>query len=235
MDSDRAFLDAILAAPDDPAVRLVYADWLDEHGQPERAEFMRTEAALSALSEKDRRRAGLLKRLRELQPTVGVEWSAGIDRTKIEGCDADDPDYRRELVNEIAFADPCPLRWEKLTPTDDPLVRHCENCLQQVYFCSSVKIARKHAKLGHCVAVDSSLVRKRNDVTFRSRYRMGRFKLPVQYRVGDPVAVRKGEFTGIEGIVRRVSLSRFEATVEIATGDQTQLVDIAWDILRHRF
>jgi uncharacterized protein (TIGR02996 family) len=28
---DRAFLQAIMAAPDDDAPRLIYADWLDEH------------------------------------------------------------------------------------------------------------------------------------------------------------------------------------------------------------
>jgi uncharacterized protein (TIGR02996 family) len=38
---DQAFLRAILAEPDDDTPRLVYADWLDEHGQGERAEFIR--------------------------------------------------------------------------------------------------------------------------------------------------------------------------------------------------
>jgi uncharacterized protein (TIGR02996 family) len=35
------FLDAIQSAPRDDTPRLVYADWLDEHGQPEYAEFIR--------------------------------------------------------------------------------------------------------------------------------------------------------------------------------------------------
>jgi uncharacterized protein (TIGR02996 family) len=42
-----ALLAAIRAAPDDDAPRLVYADWLDEHGQPERAEFIRVQCALA--------------------------------------------------------------------------------------------------------------------------------------------------------------------------------------------
>jgi uncharacterized protein (TIGR02996 family) len=33
----------ILAQPADDTVRLVFADWLDEHGQPERAEFIRVQ------------------------------------------------------------------------------------------------------------------------------------------------------------------------------------------------
>jgi uncharacterized protein (TIGR02996 family) len=44
MDSDAAALwRAILDAPHDDAPRLVYADWLDEHGRPERAEFIRVQ------------------------------------------------------------------------------------------------------------------------------------------------------------------------------------------------
>jgi uncharacterized protein (TIGR02996 family) len=40
---DEGFLRTILDAPEDDAPRLVYADWLEEHGQPERAEFIRIE------------------------------------------------------------------------------------------------------------------------------------------------------------------------------------------------
>ena len=36
-----AFLKAILADPDDDTPRLVYADWLTEHGEESRAEFIR--------------------------------------------------------------------------------------------------------------------------------------------------------------------------------------------------
>jgi uncharacterized protein (TIGR02996 family) len=42
--SDReAFVSAIAAAPTDDLPRLVFADWLEEHGEPERAEFIRTQ------------------------------------------------------------------------------------------------------------------------------------------------------------------------------------------------
>jgi len=47
MSNGTALLDAIRAAPDDDAPRLVYADWLDEHGQPERAEFIRVQCELA--------------------------------------------------------------------------------------------------------------------------------------------------------------------------------------------
>jgi uncharacterized protein (TIGR02996 family) len=48
--SDReALLAAIQAAPDDDAPRLVYADWLDENGDPDLAEFIRLQVELDPL------------------------------------------------------------------------------------------------------------------------------------------------------------------------------------------
>ncbi len=38
-----AFLREVIARPDDDAPRLIYADWLEEHGDPDRAAFIRTE------------------------------------------------------------------------------------------------------------------------------------------------------------------------------------------------
>jgi uncharacterized protein (TIGR02996 family) len=45
--SAAAFLRTILAHPDDDGPRLVFANWLDEHGQPERAEFIRVQIDLA--------------------------------------------------------------------------------------------------------------------------------------------------------------------------------------------
>src|SRR5437763_11909659 len=44
-DDEIAFLRLILADPDADGPRLVLADWLDEHGQPDRAEFVRLQCA----------------------------------------------------------------------------------------------------------------------------------------------------------------------------------------------
>src|SRR5581483_12084459 len=40
-----AFLAAVVARPDDDLPRLIFADWLDEHGEPERAEVIRLQCA----------------------------------------------------------------------------------------------------------------------------------------------------------------------------------------------
>jgi uncharacterized protein (TIGR02996 family) len=44
-----ALLNTILAAPADDAPRLVYADWVDENGEPELAEFIRVQCELARL------------------------------------------------------------------------------------------------------------------------------------------------------------------------------------------
>src|SRR5688500_455808 len=41
-------LGAVAAAPEDDLPRLVYADWLEEHGRPQRAEFIRAGCRLAA-------------------------------------------------------------------------------------------------------------------------------------------------------------------------------------------
>jgi len=51
-----ALLAAIRAAPDDDAPRLVYADWLDEHGEMERAEFIRVQCELAVRESAELRR-----------------------------------------------------------------------------------------------------------------------------------------------------------------------------------
>lgn len=48
--TDRAaFLRRIIAAPADDLPRLVFADWLDEHGEGERAEFVRVQCQIATL------------------------------------------------------------------------------------------------------------------------------------------------------------------------------------------
>jgi uncharacterized protein (TIGR02996 family) len=54
MRQQTALVQAICAAPDDDALRLVYADWLEEHGDEARAAFVRVQVRLAATPEYDR-------------------------------------------------------------------------------------------------------------------------------------------------------------------------------------
>src|SRR5438270_1476016 len=71
------FLMAILADPDADAPRLAYADWLEDDGDADRAEFIRVQCALAAMPDGERKyhplrrtEAHLLKQHRDtwLQP-----------------------------------------------------------------------------------------------------------------------------------------------------------------------
>src|SRR5215213_6729162 len=73
--SDRdALLQAILAAPDDDAPRLVFADWLDEHGEPDRAEFIRVQVELARLPFYEPRHADLNRRAEILLAPWRRKW-----------------------------------------------------------------------------------------------------------------------------------------------------------------
>jgi uncharacterized protein (TIGR02996 family) len=75
--ADRAaFLRAIADNPDDDLPRLVFADWLDEHGEPERAEFIRVQCELARSPADDRRRSELTVREHELLTAHGQAWTA---------------------------------------------------------------------------------------------------------------------------------------------------------------
>jgi uncharacterized protein (TIGR02996 family) len=67
-DTNEALMQAILDDPDDDGVRLVYADWLEEHGHTERAAFIRVQCELARLPEDDSRRTSLEAKERELLP-----------------------------------------------------------------------------------------------------------------------------------------------------------------------
>jgi len=63
---EQALLRAFIADPADDTVRLAYADWLDEHDEPERAEFIRVQIELARLPTDDPRRTALGEREAEL-------------------------------------------------------------------------------------------------------------------------------------------------------------------------
>jgi uncharacterized protein (TIGR02996 family) len=75
--SEEGFLQAIAEAPEDDTPRLVYADWLEEHGQPERAEFIRLQCELARVEE-DEVHPAQEDRVRELEKAHREEWLADL-------------------------------------------------------------------------------------------------------------------------------------------------------------
>lgn len=61
----------------------------------------------------------------------------------------------KEYVNLRAcelFKYRCPVRWETLNQTDNPKVRFCGKCREEVHLCHSESELSQHAEMGHCAA-----------------------------------------------------------------------------------
>jgi uncharacterized protein (TIGR02996 family) len=69
------FLRAILDKPDDQAPRLVFADWLDEHGDSDRAEVLRLWCAGANLPPGNARRTRLDRRQTSLCQAYSEHWA----------------------------------------------------------------------------------------------------------------------------------------------------------------
>src|SRR5687768_678746 len=67
-----AFLSDIIADPDDDTPRLIYADWLDDHDDPDRGEFIRVQCRLARHSPTTDSR--LLQREQDLLREHRARW-----------------------------------------------------------------------------------------------------------------------------------------------------------------
>ena len=68
-------LRAIIESPEDDASRLVYSDWLEEHGDIERAEFIRVQCVLDKMPAEDPRQPGLRRRENDLLEQHAWAWA----------------------------------------------------------------------------------------------------------------------------------------------------------------
>jgi uncharacterized protein (TIGR02996 family) len=59
-----SLLQTIVDEPADDSIRLIYADWLEDHGQEDRAGFIRARVELARLEESDPRYPEVLARSR---------------------------------------------------------------------------------------------------------------------------------------------------------------------------
>lgn len=74
MSDEAALLRAIGAHPDEDTPRLMYADWLDEHGRAERAEYIRVQVARQRKLATGRENLKLYNREVELYRAHAAQW-----------------------------------------------------------------------------------------------------------------------------------------------------------------
>lgn len=96
MRDEEAFLPSILADPDDNTPRLIFADWLEEHGDP-RGEFIRLQCALADANLEARERTRLLVREQELLAGHETEWAKPLHGL------ASSWGFRRGFVEEVTI------------------------------------------------------------------------------------------------------------------------------------
>ncbi len=78
MPDDAGFLEAIRTAPDDAALRLIYADWLEERSDL-RADFLRLQLALKSAAPDHPQRACAEQELSYLRNDLNASWLAVIE------------------------------------------------------------------------------------------------------------------------------------------------------------
>jgi uncharacterized protein (TIGR02996 family) len=90
------FIQSIIEDPEDDTPRLVYADWLEEYGCPERAEFIRVQIALDRLPTGDPSWASLRTREAELLDCHQREWVGPLRSLLTRWM------FRRGFLDEVA-------------------------------------------------------------------------------------------------------------------------------------
>ena len=159
---EQSFLNAILAAPNDSAPRLIYADWLDEKNDLDsvaKATFLRS------LETRDADPKGLQRLAADLDPG----WLAVVSRLPIENCQEDQRNANevghKMVVRRLYGHDyRCGRRWDELQVTNENGIRFCDTCNHHVHYCDTIMSAREHAAEGHCVAVDLGIIRREGDL-----------------------------------------------------------------------
>jgi uncharacterized protein (TIGR02996 family) len=119
-----AFLQAIRDNPEDDTPRLIYADWLEEHGDAARAEFIRVQCEKARLPRWHPRAEILAWREKallyrhenqwrsELPDIDGVEW-LGFDRGFVHEVRVQDVDVLSQRAADIEQASP--IRWASIS------------------------------------------------------------------------------------------------------------------------
>src|ERR1044071_4841866 len=94
MNEDKGFLQDIIDHPDDDAVRLIYADWLQERGDP-RGEFIALQIQRARLAEDDPQREALDDRADRLREEHEHLWIGDV------GSFAESWSFERGFVHHV--------------------------------------------------------------------------------------------------------------------------------------
>jgi uncharacterized protein (TIGR02996 family) len=104
--NDAAFIRAIVDRPDDDAPRLIYADWLDDRGESDRAELIRIQIESVSLTTNDPQRRLNDLRAEELIRKSGVEWTRRLQPDSGPFPGVQFLKYERGFLSVVLFSKP---------------------------------------------------------------------------------------------------------------------------------
>lgn len=105
MSDHDALLNAIAEHPEEDTPRLMCADWLEENGDPERADFVRAQVGLARPGLSGEEKAALVRRLRPYLMNFERRWKSELP--KIAGVEWGD--FNRGLIEEVRAPDAQPV------------------------------------------------------------------------------------------------------------------------------
>lgn len=133
-----AFIQAIVESPDDDGLRLIFADWLDEHDDP-RGEFIRIQCALDQPKRIEQGVADLRDRNQKLLNEYGEQWAAPI-----LGRNVDAVRFARGFVNEVEATAHAFLQhgrqWAEQHPFQVLLLRNVAGRAERLAACAHLRI-----------------------------------------------------------------------------------------------
>jgi len=91
-------------------------------------------------------------------PHEGGPRTISLVRISIHRDDKSKADEYYQPTNAIRnckaeFRYVCPMDWDDLEPTSEPIARFCQECQQPVFFCATDVESLNHARQGHCIAM----------------------------------------------------------------------------------
>src|SRR4051812_25441081 len=97
--TEEAFLAEIRASPEDDVPRLVFADWLEDHGDPARAEFIRAQVQMARMNWREPGYSELKERSRKRLVEHHKDWLAGYPPELLTAHRG--PAFRRGFPEEV--------------------------------------------------------------------------------------------------------------------------------------
>jgi uncharacterized protein (TIGR02996 family) len=103
MNEEDAFVQNIVANPQDAKLKLVYADWLEERGDS-RSKYLRLDVEFSQISEQEPRYAEFREQLHAFQQSTDAAWRQQVGFRYDAILERYSPEYKEHVIKQVRQA-----------------------------------------------------------------------------------------------------------------------------------